>query len=128
MPKNQELESMNEYVMQQQRKLENLREALKESREQRQATSIAYMEISQKLTNSIPLTPGPNVNKPRIPRPQDTVYQKAVVQAKERDENEDENASATGEIEIAMLKTFSNLTNVLKNTSKYVWRELISEV
>jgi hypothetical protein len=120
MPKNQELESMNEYVMQQQRKLENLREALKESREQRQATSIAYMEISQKLTNSIPLTPGPNVNKPRIPRPQDTVYQKAVVQAKERDENEDENASATGEIEIAMLKTFSNLTNVLKNTSKYV--------
>jgi hypothetical protein len=62
-----------------QRELEDLKEALKESQEQRQATSIAYMKISQKLTNSVPITPGPNINKPRVTRPQDTAYQ-AVMQ------------------------------------------------
>ncbi len=64
-----------------------MEEALRESQEQRQATSMAYKEISQKLTNSIPITPGPNINKPRIPRPQDTAYQ-AVMQLKEKSEQE----------------------------------------
>ena len=73
---------MTEHFRQQQRELEELKEALKESQEQRQATSIAYREISERLTNSVPITPGPNITKPRIPRPQDTAYQ-AVMQQKE---------------------------------------------
>ena len=87
--KDQQMEYMTEQFLQQQRELEDLKEALKESQEQRQATFIAYREISERLTNSVPITPGPNINKPRVPRPQDTAYQ-AVIQQKEI-EQEDEN-------------------------------------
>jgi hypothetical protein len=66
--KDREIEMMTDHFYIQQRKFEELEEALRESQEQRQATSMAYKEISQKLTNSIPITPGPNINKPRIPR------------------------------------------------------------
>ncbi len=83
--KDQQIELMTEHFMQQQRELEDLKEALKESQEQRQATSIAYREISERLTNSVPITPGPNINKPRVPRPQDTAYQ-AVMQQKENEQ------------------------------------------
>ena len=38
--KDQQIELMNEHVMQQQRELENLREALRESQEERQATYV----------------------------------------------------------------------------------------
>ena len=67
--KDQQMELMTEQFMQQQRELEELKEALKESQEQRQATSRAYREVSERLTNSVPITPGPNINKPRVPRP-----------------------------------------------------------
>jgi hypothetical protein len=50
------------------------------------------MEISQKLTNSVPITPGPNINKPRIPRPQDTAYQEIMI-AKEKSKEEGEPTS-----------------------------------
>ena len=73
--KDQQMEYMTEQFLQQQRQLEDLKEALKESQEQRQATSIAYREVSERLTNSVPITPGPNINKPRVPRPQHTAYQ-----------------------------------------------------
>ena len=50
----QQMEYMTEQFIQQQRELEELKEALKESQEQRQATSIAYREVSERLTNSVP--------------------------------------------------------------------------
>ncbi len=70
--RDQQMEYMTEQNSQQQRELQDLKEALKESQEQRQATTTAYREISERLTNSVPVTPGPNINKPRVPRPQDT--------------------------------------------------------
>jgi hypothetical protein len=51
--KDQQIEMMTEHFMQQQRELEELKEALKESQEQRQATSIAYREVSQRLTTIV---------------------------------------------------------------------------
>ncbi len=54
------MELMNEKFTNQQQELMELKEALRYSQEEKKAASIAYMEISQKLTNSIPLTPGPN--------------------------------------------------------------------
>ena len=80
--RDQQMDYITEQYSQQQKELEELKEALKESQEQRQATSIAYREMSERLTNSVPITPGPNINKPRVPRPQDTAYQ-AVMQQKE---------------------------------------------
>jgi hypothetical protein len=74
-----EKEQLMEMMNDQQQELLALREALKYSQEEKKAASIAYMEISQKLTNSIPLTPGPNINKPRIPRPQDAAYQEIMI-------------------------------------------------
>ncbi len=104
---------MTEHFTQQQKELQELKEALKESQEQRQATSLAYIEVSQKLTNSVPITPGPNINRPRIPRPQDAAYQ-AVMQSKR---NEDEGESTDDESK-DMLKLDPNLANALKDTSK----------
>jgi hypothetical protein len=49
--KDQQMELMTEQFIQQQREVEELKEALKESQEQRQATSKAYREISDKLSN-----------------------------------------------------------------------------
>ncbi len=106
------IEMMTERFTQQQKELEELKEALRESQEQRQATPLAYIEVSQKLTNSVPITPGPNINRPRIPRPQDAAYQ-AVMQSKR---NEDEGESTDENKD--MLKLFSNLANALKDTSK----------
>jgi hypothetical protein len=77
--KDQQIELMTEQFIQQQRELEDLKEALKESQEQRQATSRAYREISERLTNSVPITPGPNINKPRVPRPQDCQNSSSVL-------------------------------------------------
>ncbi len=108
--KDQQIEMMELRFMQQQRELEELKEALKESQEQRQATSLAYNEISQKLINSIPLNPGPNINKPRVPRPQDTEYQ-AAMQLKEKSEQEQESESSNDGKE--MIKLFSHLTTAL---------------
>ncbi len=71
--------------------------------------------MSERLSNSIPITPGPNINKPRMPRPQDTAYQ-FVMQLKEKNEQEQESESANDGKE--MLRQFSNLTNALKDTSK----------
>ena len=112
--KDQHIDMMELQVRQQQRELEDLKEALKESQEQRQATSMAYREISERLTNSVPITPGPNINKTRVPRPQDTAYQ-AVIQQKEiEQECEDEPTNDGRE----MLKLFTHLTSALKDTAK----------
>ena len=56
----QEMERMNEQFLQQERELLELKEALRESQIESQATSIAYREVSEKLSNSVLLTPGPN--------------------------------------------------------------------
>ena len=115
--KDQQIELMNEHVMQQQKELQDLREALRESQEERQATSMAYKEISERLTNSVPLTPGPNINKPRIPRPQDTAYQ-AVMQQKENEQAQEGESNTTDDGGKEMLRLFTHLTNALKDTSK----------
>ncbi len=47
--RDQQMEYMTEQNSQQQRELEDLKEALKESQEQRQATATAYREISERL-------------------------------------------------------------------------------
>ena len=80
----QGMERMNEQFLQQERELLELKEALRESHIERQATSNAYREMSEKLSNSIPLTPGPNINKPRVPRPQDTQRIKLSCNLKKR--------------------------------------------
>ena len=93
--------------------LEETQQALRYSQTERHETSQAFAEISQKLSNSVPLTPGPNINKPKLPRPQDLAYQAALKsQAKETDEEKDPSE------ENNMLKIFSHLTNVLKETNK----------
>ena len=107
--KNQQMELMTAQFMQQQRELEELKEALKESQEQRQETSRAYREVSERLTNSVPITPGPNINKPRVPRPQDTAYQ-AVMQKKENEQAQAQEGEATNDEGRDMLKIFTNLT------------------
>ncbi len=92
--KDQQVEMMELHViMQQQREFEELKEALKESQEHRQTTSLAY--------------------KPRVPRPQDTAYQ-AVIQLKEKSGQEQESESTNEGKE--MLKLFTNLTTALKDT------------
>ena len=112
--KDQQIELMNdEHVMQQQKELQDLREALRESQEERQATSMAYKEISERLTNSVPLTPGPNINKPRIPRPQDTAYQ-AVMQQKENEQAQEGESYTTDDGGKEMLRLFTHLTSALK--------------
>jgi hypothetical protein len=112
----QEVERMNKQFLQQERELLELKEALRESQIERQATSIAYRRVSEKLSNSVLLTPGPNINKPRISRPQDTAYQ-AVMQSKENIEQE-QDVDATNDGGKEMLKLFTHLTNALKDTSK----------
>jgi hypothetical protein len=111
----QETERVNELFLQQEKELIELKEALRESQNERQATSMAYQEMSKRLSNSIPITPGPNINKPRMPRPQDAAYQ-AVMQLKEKNEQGQE-SEATNEGN-EMLRLFSHLTNTLKDTSK----------
>ena len=112
----QEMERMNEQFLQQERELLELKEALRESQIESQATSIAYREVSEKLSNSVLLTPGPNINKPRIPRPQDAAYQ-AVMQPKGMIEQKPE-VDSTNDGGKEMLKLFTHLTNALKDTSK----------
>jgi hypothetical protein len=111
--KDQLMEMMNEHFTHQQQELMVLREALRYSQEEKKAASVAYMEISQKLTNSIPITPGANINKPRIPRPQDTAYQEIMI-ANEKNKEEGESKSEQDK----MLKLFSNLANALKSSTK----------
>ncbi len=48
--RDQQMEYMTEQNSQQQRELQDLKEALKESQEQRQATATSYREISERLT------------------------------------------------------------------------------
>ncbi len=92
--------------------LEQTQQALQYSQTERQETSQAYAEISQKLSNSIPITPGPNVNEPRPPRPQDLAYQTASLnQGNEKDDDDKDTSEAKN-----ILKIFSHLTNVLKET------------
>ncbi len=112
--KDQQMELMAEQFMQQQRELKHLKEALKESQEQRQATSIAYRETSERLTNSVSITPGPNINKPRVPRPQNTAYQAVMQQRENKQEHENEPTNDGREI----LKLFTHLTSALKDTAK----------
>jgi hypothetical protein len=112
--KDQQMELMTEQFMQQQRELEDLKKAPKESQEQRQATSKAYREISERLTNSVPITSGPNINKPRVPRPQDTAYQAVMKQREKEQEHENEPTNDGRE----MLKLFTHLTSALKDTAK----------
>jgi hypothetical protein len=100
-------------LKEQSQQLEETQQALRYSQTERHETSQAFAEISQKLSNSVPLTPGPNINKPKLPRPQDLAYQAALKsQAKETDEEKDPSE------ENNMLKIFSHLTNVLKETNK----------
>ena len=114
--KDQHIHYLSELLRDQEQKLKETKEALQESLGRQQSTSQAYAEISQKLTNSVPITPGPNVNKPRIQRPQDTAYQTAVKAILEK-ENED-NDDGTRKDEKDALKVFSHLANALNETSK----------
>ena len=63
--KEQQIMQLQELLADQRRELIEQQEALQESQERQLSTSKAYTELSEKLTNSIQLTPGPNVNKPR---------------------------------------------------------------
>ncbi len=72
--------------------------------------------MSQRLTNSVTLTPGPNVNKPRVARPQDTAYQSAARANLEKEK--DENEEGVKKDEKDMFKIFSHLANVLNETAK----------
>jgi hypothetical protein len=101
------------YYKKQSQQLEETQQTLTYSQTERQETSQVFAEISQKLSNSVPLTPGPNVNKPRLSRPQDLAYQAALKsQEKEADDKKDPSS------ENNILKTFSHLTKVLKKTNK----------
>jgi hypothetical protein len=111
--KDQLLELMNEQFTNQQQELMALKEALRYSEEEKKAASKAYMEISHKLTNSVPLTPGPNINRPRIPRPQDAAYQEIMI-ADEKSKEEDESNTEQDK----MLTLFTNLANALKSSTK----------
>jgi hypothetical protein len=113
--KEQQIMQLQELLADQQRELMERQEALQESQERQLSTSKAYAELSERLTNSIQLTPGPNVNKPRVPRPQDTAYKEAVkaVLAKENEEAEKEHNN-----EKDALKIFTNLAKALAETSK----------
>ena len=116
--RDQQMDYITEQYSKQQRELGDLKEALRESQEQRQATSMAYREIDERLTNSVPITPGPNINKPRVPRPQDTAYQ-AVMQKKENEQaKEGEQYTDGNDGGREMLKLFTHLTSALKDTSK----------
>ena len=68
------------------------------------------------MTNSVPITPGPNVNKPRVQRPQDAAYQTAVKTILEK-ENEGK-GDGTMKDEKDVLKIFTHLANALNETSK----------
>ncbi len=59
-------------------------------------------------------TPGPNINKPRVPRPQDTAYQ-VVIQQKEIEQEYENEPTNDGR---EMLKLFTHLTSALKDTTK----------
>jgi hypothetical protein len=109
-----EIQQLKALLQEQNEKLEQTQEALRYSQTERQETSQAYAEISQKLSNSIPITPGPNVNKPRLPRPQDLVCQTAS-QNQGNEKNDDDKDTSE---EKNILKIFSHLTNVLKETNK----------
>jgi hypothetical protein len=115
--KEQQIMQLQELLADQQRELMEKQEALQESQERQLSTSKAYTELSEKLTNSIQLTPGPNVNKPRVPKPQDTAYQNAVraVSLKETDESNEEGSKIQ---EKDLFKIFSNLASALTETSK----------
>ncbi len=63
--KEQQIMQLQQLLANQRRELMEQQEALQESQERQLSTSKAYTELSERLTNSIQLTPGPNVNKPR---------------------------------------------------------------
>ncbi len=104
---------MHEQFTNQQQELMALKEALRYSQEEKKAASVAYMEISQKLMNSILLTPGPNINKPRFPRPQDAAYREIMI-ADEKSKEEGESKTEQDK----MFTLFSNLANALKSSTK----------
>jgi hypothetical protein len=112
--KETEIQQLKALLFEQNQQLEQTQEALRYSQTERQETSQAYAEISQKLSNSIPITPGPNVNKPRLPRPQDLAYQTASQNKGDEKDNDEKDTSE----EKSILKIFSHLTNVLKETNK----------
>ena len=114
--KDQHIHYLSELLRDQEQKLKETNEALQESLGRQQSTSQAYAEISQKLMNSVPITPGPNVNKPRVQRPQDTAYQTAVKTILEK-ENEGK-GDGTMKDEKDVLKIFTHLANALNETSK----------
>ena len=109
-----EIQQLRALLQEQNEQLEQTKQALQYSQTERLETSQAYAEISQKLSNSIPITPGPNVNKPRIPRPQDLAYQTASQNKGNEKDDEDKESSEEKNI----LKIFSHLTNALKETNK----------
>ena len=100
-------------LQEQSQQLEETQQALRYSQTERQETSQAFAEVSQKLSNSVPLTPGPNINKPRLPRPQDIAYQ-AALKSQEKETDDEKDPSGPDNI----LKIFSHLTTVLKETNK----------
>ncbi len=90
--------------------------ALNESEAERKETSQQFAEISQRLTNSGAIAPGPNVNKPRVARPQNTAYQSAVRSILEKEKDENEEGVKNDEKDV--FKIFSHLANVLNETAK----------
>jgi hypothetical protein len=111
--KEAQIQQLQALLREQSQQLEQTQQALRYSQTERQETSQAFAEISQKLSNSIPITPGPNINNPRLPRPQDLAYQ-AMIQNQEKTIDEENDSSEEKNI----LKIFSRLTNVLKETTK----------
>ena len=115
--KEEQILQLQALLREQSQQLEETQQARRYSQTERQETSQAFAEVSQKLSNSIPLTPGPNLNKPRQPRPQDLAYQVMIQnQAKAIDVNEENNQA-----EDKIMQIFSHLTNVLKETTKTEW-------
>jgi hypothetical protein len=112
--KEEQILQLQALLREQSQQLEETQQALRNSQTERQETSQAFAEVSQKLSNSIPLTPGPNLNKPRQPRPQDLAYQAMIQnQAEAIDVNKENNQA-----EDKIMQIFSHLTNVLKETTK----------
>jgi hypothetical protein len=105
--KEEEIQRLQERVMKRDEQLEQAKEALQES-EDNQA------EVIRVTTENLPQqSPGPNIFKPRTPRPQDVTYQAIVESTKVIKKNDNEITNET-----AVIHMFSSLIKALKDTAK----------
>jgi hypothetical protein len=66
------------------------------------------------LSNSVPLVPGPNINKPRIKRPQEAAHQ-TVILNRENETNEETNTDDEKNILTIHKKTHQERSERNKN-------------